>query len=159
MTFECEEGSRRAGARTGFLDTTPLANTITETHFMPGDLDSDGRMGRLATFMARMTIGYSNVIQGLALAGNTALLYDFSSQTAQVVGSGSAYFISAPTQGTLVLQAGIPLTYTGLQVHRVSASSGVFNWENAWSLTGTFGSEYGVSVNNGVVTSTTGSVY
>ncbi len=120
-----------------------LQNTLGDSHFVTRD-----RMGRDLAFMCRVAAnGWSSAPRDVALDEATALLID--SNTASVVGSGSAYFLKAPGPAE-VCQPRTPVTYTNVGVLKV-ASGGSFDL-GRWSTTS--GTAYTVSANAGVLTST-----
>jgi cyanophycinase len=127
-----------------FLALPNLGGLITDSHFVTRD-----RMGRLITFLARIVSdGWAPSAKGLGIDEETAIAVE-PDGSAIVLGNGAAYFLSTP--GTPeVCQSRIPLTYTNLSVYRVSGSA-TFNFTN-W--TGTGGTAYTISANDGVLTST-----
>jgi cyanophycinase-like exopeptidase len=112
-----------------FLSLRWLENVIIDTHV--GDrwpyVDDRERMGRLATFLAHMTISGPGLgAKALGVSAGTAVLVEFSNGNARVVGSGNAYFLKAtelPSQepdGTLTSA----LDFHMIQVKRVDKSVG-----------------------------------
>ncbi len=101
-----------------FLSFPQLANLITDSHFAERD-----RMGRLVAFVARMMQdGLVTQARGVGIDEQTAVLLE-GDGSAQVVGVGAAYFLTAP---------GLPercvprraLIYLDVPVYRLRASDG-----------------------------------
>jgi cyanophycinase len=107
-----------------FLALPSLGRTITDSH-----LDARDRMGRLATFMARVVNdGWTSMARGIGVDVETALLVENGQATR--VGVGSAYFLQ--TVGLpQVCAPKTPLTYQNIGVQRLSAE-GTFDLNN-WS--------------------------
>jgi cyanophycinase len=121
-----------------------LQGTIGDPHFVTRD-----RMGRDLAFLCRVaTNGWSSAPRGVAVDEQTALLIDGSGH-ATVVGSSTAYFLQAPGLPQ-VCAAKKPLTYLNIAVQRIN-STGAFNF-GTWTATGA--TNYTVSANAGVLTST-----
>ncbi len=126
-----------------------LGDAIGDSHFVTRD-----RMGRTLAFMCRIAAsGWSAAPRAIALDEETALLIDGS---AAVVGTGAAYFLQAPGPAE-VCQPKMPLTYTGIDVFRISRGA-TFDLAR-WS--GRNGTAYTVSATGGVLSSTNtgGSIY
>jgi len=134
-----------------FLVLPNMGGIITDSHFVTRD-----RMGRLVTFLARIVKdGWAPTAKGIGIDEMTALAVE-ANGTATVLGSGAAYFLRTPGVPE-VCQSKKPLTYRNLSVYRVSGSA-TFNF-NTW--TGSGGTAYTLTAENGVLTSTQvgGSIY
>lgn len=126
-----------------FLALLPLARTITDSH-----LDSRDRMGRLATFMARVVQdGWTSAARGIGVDVETALLVENGQATR--VGAGSAYFLQ--TVGLpQVCSPKTPLTYQNISVRRLSGT-GAFDLNN-WAGYGAT-TDYAISAVKGALVS------
>ena len=133
------------------LFTVPLlTNVITDSHFVIRD-----RMGRLLTFLARLqqtnTASAPRAI-GVDEGTGVGILPDGATTT---FGTASgAYYLSVAGTVTRTCVANTPLTYAPVSAVRVRTSQAfnVRNWTGATPV-------YTYSVNSGVVTSSTGSLY
>ena len=126
-----------------FLVLPNMGGIITDSHFVTRD-----RMGRLITFLARIVNdGWAPAAKGIGIDEKTAIAVEADGR-AKVLGIGAAYFLSTPGLPQ-VCQAKTPLTYLNLSVYRVSGSA-TFNFTK-WSGTG--GTAYTLSAENGVLTS------
>ncbi|MEO8661816.1 MAG: cyanophycinase [Bryobacteraceae bacterium] len=126
----------------GFLRlNASLSRRITDTHFAARD-----RMGRLLVFLARMA--QTGEAAAIATDEKTALLMEPDGR-ATVVGKGAVYFVQAPGKPE-VCRPGTPLTYLNLSVYKIRQGA-AFN-VRTWSGTG--GTAYSLSVQEGVVSST-----
>lgn len=134
-----------------FVALAPLSRAITDSH-----LDARDRMGRLATFMARIVNdGWSGMARGIGVDVETALLVENGQATR--VGAGAAYFLQ--TVGLpQVCAPGTPLTYRNIGVQRLSGA-GSFDLNN-WAGYGST-VNYSISAVKGVLSSTQpgGAVY
>jgi cyanophycinase len=142
---------RRVTVVRDFLHVPQLERKIADSHFVARD-----RLGRLLVFLARiMQDGWSGEAYGIGIDEKNAVPLE-PDGTATLVGGGAAYFLhaSGPPE---VCRAGTPLTFRSISVYRLT-SSGKFDLK-AWKGTG--GTEYTLSVNSGVVTSSQpgGSIY
>jgi cyanophycinase len=127
-----------------FVGITILQNIIGDPHFVTRD-----RMGRDLAFLCRIyTNGWSTAPRDIAIDEQTALLIDAAGH-GTIVGISNAYFMQAPG-APQVCQPKTPLTYQNIVVYRINAS-GTFNLAT-WSGTG--GTNYSVSANAGVLSST-----
>jgi cyanophycinase len=127
-----------------FIDNLWMKGVITDTHFYQRD-----RMGRLVTFLARITKdGLVARPRAIAADQETAVLVEPDGK-AKVVGKGHVYFMTAPGQPQFC-KAGKPLTYNGVKVFRVSPG-GTFDL-STW--TGEKGAAYYVSAEAGKLSST-----
>lgn len=127
-----------------FLVLPHMDDIITDSHFVTRD-----RMGRLLTFLARIVQdGWASTARGVGIDERTALAME-PDGSAVVFGSGAAYLLQTPGAPE-VCQPKTDLTYHDISVYRVSGSA-TFNFAT-W--TGTGGTAYTLSVDNGVVTST-----
>jgi cyanophycinase len=126
-----------------FVGISILQGLIDDPHFVTRD-----RMGRDLAFLCRIyNNGWSPLPRDIAIDEQTALLLD-SKGNGTVVGNSMVYFLQAPGAPE-VCQAGVPLTYQNISVYRINAA-GRFNVPN-WRGTG--GTNYTVSANAGVLTS------
>ncbi len=136
--------NRKVALDRDFLVLPYMRGIITDSHFVTRD-----RMGRLVTFLARiLQDGWATEAKGIGIDEQTAIAVD-TDGTATVLGFGAAYFIQTPGVPE-TCQPKTPLTYLNLAVYRVDAS-GAFDFVN-W--TGTGGTAYTISAENGVLTST-----
>ena len=127
-----------------FANLPILQGIIGDPHFVTRD-----RMGRDLAFLCRVANnGWSNAPRGVAVDEQTALLIDGTGH-ATVVGNSTAYFLQAPGLPQ-VCAAKTPLTYLNIAVQRIN-STGTFNF-GTWTATGA--TNYNVSANAGVLTST-----
>lgn len=126
-----------------FLRIPPLRDTITDSHFA-----NRNRMGRSLVFLARiLQSGDVKTIHGIAIDQHTAVLLDPDGK-AIVQGTGAAYFLAARKRAQ-VCKPGVPLTFSGVAVHKLKAGDpfDTANWAGA-------GVQYHLSVKDGVVHST-----
>jgi len=129
-----------------FLVIPNMAGTLTESHTVERD-----RMGRHIGFLARLiNDGWATEVKGIALDRESAFLM-LPDGSGSLVGPSSAvaYFIRTPGQPEVCLPK-TPLTYRNLSVYKVTGNA-TFN-VNAW--TGTNGTAYSLSAENGVLIST-----
>lgn len=136
-----------------------LNNTLVDTHFVTQD-----RTGRMIAFLARVdTNGWSPDSQprGIGINEQTALLI-MPDGTAQVIGNAKAKsppevdFFETPGLPQ-VCQPGQPLTYSPILVDRVTPG-GTFNlsnWGASWQVNNAYTTHFTISVNSGVLTTTT----
>ncbi|MET3288825.1 UNVERIFIED_CONTAM: cyanophycinase [Brevibacillus sp. OAP136] len=139
------------------LITTPVNDHITtDSHFQQRD-----RMGRFLTFLARsIQDGYEapDQAKGIAVNEQTALLVEQDGSATVAVQPGApnpGVFMAKSNQAPSVCQSGTPLTYTNISIYKLTEGS-TFNL-NTWSGSG--GLSYQLDVNNGVVSSSAGSIY
>lgn len=100
---------------------TPLTAVIVDPHFHNRD-----RLGRLATFMARVRT--HGTIVGLGVDQGNALVVDKLGRATlqqQVAGSGAAYVLLGGRPD--VLARGETLLYTGIEVHRLTRAGQTYN--------------------------------
>jgi len=136
--------NRRVALDRDFLVLPNMSNIITDSHFVARD-----RMGRLVTFLARlMQDDWSTDAKGIGIDEKTALLVE-PNGTISLVGVGAAYFLRTPGKPE-VCESRTALTFRDLSVYRISGSA-TFNLSK-WSGKG--GTSYGLSAENGVLTST-----
>ncbi|MGB7282124.1 MAG: cyanophycinase [Candidatus Acidiferrum sp.] len=122
-----------------FLRIPLLAGTITDTHFVKRD-----RMGRLLVFLARiLQDGWPAQVRAIVVEQDAAVLLEPDGE-AKIIGSGPAYFLEA-NKVPEVCQRKIPLTFSGISVHRV-LSGGSFNVKD-WKGVG--GDDYRISAVKG----------
>lgn len=132
-----------------FLAAPVLQAVIADSHFV-----SRKRMGRLLVFLARIIKdGWAGEVKGIGIDEGTALLVETNGST-QPVGLGAAYFLLADHVPE-VCQPSTPLTYSHVPVYKIQPG-GTFNlltWQ------GSGGAHYYLSVGNGIISSSTGSIY
>lgn len=127
-----------------FLTLPYMNGIITDSHFVTRD-----RMGRLVTFLARIVQdGWAPSARGIGIDEQTAIAVDAKGK-ATVLGFGSAYFLQTPGLPE-VCQPKTRLTYRNLTVYKVTPGN-TFNF-GTWSGSG--GTAYTLSAENGVLTST-----
>lgn len=133
-----------------FLALPHMKGIITDSHWVERD-----RLGRTLVFLARMLQDKMTAAPASAIAvdSTTAVLME-PDGSATVVGKTAAYFIRA-NQAPSACQRQTPLSMSGISVYRVDAG-GHFNIKT-W--TGDGGLAYTLTVANGVVTSSRGSLY
>jgi cyanophycinase len=146
---------------TSFLFGLPgLHATITDTHFVPRE-----RMGRLLVFLARMTRdvppGNWQWARGVGVNETTAVLVHVDPVSGHaigtVVGTGNAYFVQ-PSSAPEVLEPRMPLGgWEGIQTTR--AETGARFDMTTWTPLDGPTLSYKLAVEDGVITSSTGSVY
>lgn len=129
----------------------PLMNTVTDSHF-----DTRDRMGRTITFLARVKQDKltDSIVEPKAIAVDQeaalAMESDWGSRDftwkmfANSGSAGSAYLLQGTNKSKLVVSPGTPLTFTGIQVQKFTPSGE---------------SRYSMDVQNGVITSDSGSIY
>lgn len=134
-----------------FLTLPLLYNVITDTHF-----DTRDRMGRLIAFLGRIAQkGWTQSPRGIGIDEGGAVLIEADGST-QFVGKGAAYFIQAPSLPE-VCAIRKPLSYANLSIYRMGRTSTF----NIVTWTGTRGTSYSVSINEGTLSSTqsNGAIY
>lgn len=128
-----------------FLHAPLMEGKITDSHFVARD-----RMGRLIAFLARIvTDGWARAPLGIGIDEKTAVLVD-ADGNARVTGVGAAYFLRTPGPPEQCAP-NVALTYRNISVYRLAATAGSFNVR---SWTGSGGTEYKLSAENGVLKST-----
>ena len=137
-----------------FLTLPHMSGIITDSHFSARD-----RMGRLVTFLARITNdNWADQALGVGINERTALAME-PDGTAHVLGESAVYFLRTPGDPQ-VCQPKTALTYHDVDVYRISANddNASFNFAR-W--TGRGGTAYKLNVAAGVITSTLpgGSIY
>ena len=141
--------NHRVTIETDFLLIPVLRRIITDSHFAQRD-----RMGRLIVFLARiLQDGWATGVRGIGIDEATALLVEPDGWV-QLVGRGAAYFLLADHQPE-VCQPAVPLTFTRVPVYKIQ-SGGFFNlltWQ------GNGGVAYYLSVDNGQLSSSLGTIY
>lgn len=128
-----------------------LQNLITDSHFVVRD-----RMGRLATFLARLQQdGVAVAPRGIGVDEQSAVGVT-ASGTGTVFGAGNgAYLLSVTSAVTRTCTSGVPLTYTPVTTVRVPVGQ-TLNLAT-WSASGA--TPYTLSVTAGTLTSSKTSVY
>jgi cyanophycinase-like exopeptidase len=143
---------------TGFITNGVLKdqNVITDTHFREreeGDKDKNlrGRMGRLATFLARMQTGNigKGTAHGLAAEETTGIEIG-TDGIGKVVGAGSVYFVTAAAKPQIA--RGQTLTYAKVPVVKLEEDDtfDLTKWKRKKG-----GEVYFVSAANGTITNVT----
>jgi cyanophycinase len=128
-----------------FVKIPLLENLITDSHFAKRD-----RMGRSLGFLARMMKdGWSASPREVAIDEKSAVLVDADGKGI-VVGTGKGAYFIRPTHAPEVCEKGVPLTFRGIEVYRVT-TGGHFDLK-MW--TGDGGSAYSLSVERGKIAST-----
>ena len=132
-----------------FLTLPNMAGIITDSHVGPRD-----RLGRTLAFLARITTdGWAPTARGIAVDQESAVLVEMDG-SARVVGKAPTYFLQT-TKTAAVCKPATPLTLSGVATYRVPPG-GTFHLKT-W--TGTGGDAYVLSVDAGVVSSSTGRIY
>jgi cyanophycinase len=127
-----------------FVNITNLQGLIDDPHFVTRD-----RMGRDLAFMCQVyNNAWSSQPRDIAIDEQTALLID-NTGSGTVVGNSTVYFLKAPG-APQVCQPKTPLTYQNISVHRITSGQTF----NVVSWSGTGGTNYTVSANAGVLSST-----
>ena len=143
-----------------FLRLPLMANVITDTHFFQRD-----RMGRLVTFLARITKSkwaspdFSDAM-GVGISEHTAVLIDHNSGNCTVTGDGPAYFIRSNPRVERCDEDD-SLTYTDLMVHKWNGtSSATMSFQN-WEFSKEGWGKYNLSAVGGLLKSTqhNGNIY
>lgn len=133
------------------LFTVPLlANVITDSHFVIRD-----RMGRLLTFLARLQqANTATAPRAIGVDEGTGVGVLPGGVTTTFGTASGAYYLSVAATATRTCVANTPLTFTPVSAARVGTGQ-AFNVSSWTGSTAT----YSYSVNGGVVTSSTGSLY
>ncbi len=98
-----------------FLELMPMAGVLTDSHFAERD-----RMGRLVGMLARLHAdGWSRDVTGIGIDETTAVVAGPDGQ-GMVLGDGNVYVVRAAHPAE-VCAAGMPLEYSGLGYHTLSA--------------------------------------
>lgn len=138
-----------------FLVLPWLDDLLTDTHFIERD-----RMGRFVTMLARIQKdGWSQSVRGIAANSNTALHIDPTTGMTEIVSTPGwaapyVYFVETPGVPD-TCSTGKSLNYKGLQVTRL-APGDRFDL-SSWTATG--GISYTLDVVEGILSSSSGSVY
>jgi cyanophycinase len=128
----------------GFLAVPNLEGKITDSHFVARD-----RMGRLITFLARISQDGGRTARGIGIDEKTAVLME-PDGTAWVTGKGAAYFLNPPGPPEQC-KPNQPVTYREIEVYRLEEGPGRFNIAS-WKSTGA--ATYRLSAEDGVLKST-----
>ena len=139
---------------TALFNVPALSNVLADSHFAVRD-----RMGRLVTFLARLQQdGRATAPRGIGVDETSALAVS-SNGTATVYGAGAgAFFLSAASTVTRICVNSVPatpLTMTPITAVHVPVGK-TFNLAT-WSTTAAV--PYTLSVTQGGLTSSTGSIY
>ena len=134
----------------GFLAIPHLEDTLTDTHFKKRD-----RLGRSLVFMARiLQDGMARQIREIAVDEKSVFLLN-ADGTGKVIGAGTGAYFYRATAPPQVCKPNVPLTFLDIAAYHVP-TGGTFDL-NAW--TGSGGEAYTLSVQDGVIRSTSGSNY
>ncbi|MDO9302840.1 MAG: cyanophycinase [Anaerolineales bacterium] len=135
---------RRITLERDFLVIPNLGGTITDSHFVTRD-----RMGRLATFLARIVKdGWAAQAKGIGIDEQTALAVEANGNVS-VLGLGSAYLLRTPGAPQVCVSR-TALTYRNISVYRLNGSA-TFNLAT-WLGSG--GTAYTITAEAGVLSST-----
>jgi cyanophycinase len=134
------------------LFTVPLlANVLTDSHFEARD-----RMGRLLVFLARLQQdGMASAPRAIAVDEGSGVGVSANGTTTTFGTGVGAYYLSVASSATRICAANTPLTFT--PVSTVHVTNGGNFALGSW--TSSSSSPYTLSVSNGVVSSSTGSIY
>jgi cyanophycinase-like exopeptidase len=132
-----------------FLKMPNMEGIITDSHVGPRD-----RLPRTLVFLARIvTDGWAPAPRAIAVDQESAVLVE-ANGAATVVGKAPTYFIETTTKAA-VCTRGTPPTMGGFKTYRVPPG-GSFNVKT-WSGNG--GTSYVLSIDAGVVSSSSGKIY
>ena len=128
-----------------------LANVLTDSHFQTRD-----RMGRLLVFLARLQQdGMATAPRAIAVDEGSGVGVSANGATTTFGTGVGAYYLSVAANATRMCDPNTPLTYTPVSTVHVT-NGGNFSL-STW--TSTSSSPYTLSVSNGAVSSSTGSIY
>ena len=128
-----------------------LANVITDSHFRTRD-----RLGRLLVFMARLQqSGMAAAPRAIGVDEGSGVGVAANGTTTTFGTGAGAYYLSVASNVTRVCAQSTPLTYT--PVSAVHVATGQSFTLGTWSSTTS--APYTLNVSNGVVSSSTGSIY
>jgi len=128
-----------------------LANVLTDSHFQTRD-----RMGRLLVFLARLQEdGMASAPRAIAVDEGSGVGVSADGATTTFGTGVGAYYLSVAKNAKRVCEPNTPLTYS--LVSTVHVTNGGDFTLGSW--TSTSSSPYALSVSNGVVSSSTGSIY
>jgi len=128
-----------------------LANVLTDSHFQTRD-----RMGRLLVFLARLQEdGMASAPRAIAVDEGSGVGVSAGGVTTTFGTGVGAYYLNVAKNARRVCAANTPLTYSPVTTVHVT-NGGNFT---LGSWTSTSSSPYTLSVSNGVVSSSTGSIY
>jgi cyanophycinase len=132
-----------------FLNIKILSGIITDSHFRARD-----RAGRLLTFMARiLNARWTNTVFGIGIDEMTALGVD-ANGVGRVFSDQGHVYAYRTTRDPEVCTEKKPLKFGGIEVIKLNAGD-IFSIPT-WSGKGSF---YSLSADDGVITSSNGSVY
>ena len=133
------------------FDVPLLSNVLTDSHFQTRD-----RMGRLLVFLARLQEdGMASAPRAIAVDEGSGVGVSANGTTTTFGTGVGAYYLSVEANATRVCAPNTPLTYT--PVSTVHVTNGGNFALGTW--TSTSSSPYTLSVSNGVVSSSAGSIY
>lgn len=98
-----------------FLRHPLMASTVTDTHF-----SQRNRMGRLLTFMARMSKEWKLTARGIACDEKTAVCID--EKGVGIVFGGKAFFVRQTGGAPEICEANTPLSFGGLRCYEVGGN-------------------------------------
>jgi cyanophycinase len=132
-----------------FLKMPNMEGILTDSHVGPRN-----RLPRTLVFLARIVAdGWASSVRGIAVDQESAVLVE-ADGSSKVVGKAPTYFIET-TAKPAVCKPATPPTIGGFKTYRVPPG-GSFNLKT-W--TGTGGTAYVLSVDAGVVSSSSGKIY
>ncbi len=133
-----------------FLAFPSFSGLITDSHFVTRD-----RMGRLLTFMARLIKeGWAPSVLAFGVDDTVAVGINEVGVGVVFADTGKAYALSSTTAPTVCV-ASKPLTFAAVNAYSLGKGA-TFNF-GTWA--GASGDAYQLSVTNGVVSSSKGSIY
>jgi cyanophycinase len=137
-----------------FLSVPNLSGLITDSHFSTRD-----RMGRLVTFMARIIKdGWAASVKGIGVEEGVAIGIDQDGIGTVYAGAGIYAYPTRTTAPASVCLAGTPLSIAGIETYKIGTGA-KFDF-NTWTVTsGASTTPYTLTVNNGVLSSSVGSIY
>lgn len=132
-----------------FLAFPVLKGLLTDSHFGARD-----RMGRLITMLSRLMVdGWDGSPQGIGIDEGAAIAID-ANGVGKMQGVGNAYLVKLTTAPERCV-SGRSLTVRHVQIHKIVPGSTVDFANGTW----TGGVDYELDVVDGVITSSTGSIY
>ena len=137
--------------QTALFNVPLLANVLTDSHFKTRD-----RLGRLLVFMARLQQdGMAQAPKAIGIDEGSGVGVASNGSTTTFGTGVGAYYLSVASNPSRTCAANTPLSYSPVTAVHV-ANGGTFTL-GTWSSS--TNSPYTLSVSNGVVSSTTGSIY
>src|SRR5678815_3780593 len=137
--------------QTALFNVPLLANVLTDSHFKTRD-----RLGRLLVFLARLQEdGMATAPKAIGIDEGSGVGVASNGSTTTFGTGVGAYYLSVASNASRTCVANTPLTYNPVSAVHV-ANGGNFTL-GSWSST--TNTPYTLSVSNGVVSSSTGSIY